>query len=186
VPDFYQGTELLDLSLVDPDNRRPVDYGRRTGLLEELEPLLDHPDPAVVAALVAAGGENIKLYIMVRLLRFRQAHPAPFAGGYQAMEAEGPRSEHLLAYAREASGQVVVVAVPRFPARLDRLGGWGDTRIPVPESWRGKEWTEVLTGKRLVIGESVYPSALPLLWTVLFSHLSSGDGLPGESGSSGA
>jgi (1->4)-alpha-D-glucan 1-alpha-D-glucosylmutase len=169
VPDVYQGCELLDLSLVDPDNRRPVDFAKRARLLEGLEPLLEAPDPATVREMIEGTEERAKLFVMVRLLRFRQAHPALFAGGYWSLDPDGPAAAHLLAWAREANGDALVVVVPRFPARGDQREGWDETAVPLGERLADRQWTDVITGASLQSGSRLGATALPLRWAVLFS-----------------
>ncbi|MDQ7858070.1 MAG: malto-oligosyltrehalose synthase [Armatimonadota bacterium] len=181
VPDFYQGTELLDLSLVDPDNRRPVDFEARTRLLDELEPHLAQPDPAVLRGWVEALDPRAKFFVTVRLLRFRQAHPALFAGTYRPLEAEGPQAGCLVAYTREAANAALVVAVPRFPLALERAGGFGATRLALPAEPGGRPWSDVLTEQPLDAGASWRAAAWPLPWVVLFSEAES----PGGSAPSG-
>jgi len=136
VPDVYQGCELTGLSLVDPDNRRPVDYARRRELLADL-------DAGTVPADL--GGE--KLLVTSRALRLRGEHPEWFAGGHEALAAEGPAAEHALAFRRGGATTVVT----RLPAGLDRRGGWGDTHLPLP----GGPWRDLLTGQS-------YASPVPL------------------------
>jgi (1->4)-alpha-D-glucan 1-alpha-D-glucosylmutase len=136
VPDVYQGCELTGLSLVDPDNRRPVDYARRRELLADL-------DAGAVPADV--GGE--KLLITSRALRLRGEHPEWFAGGHEPLAAEGPAAEHALAFRRGGATTVVT----RLPAGLERGGGWGDTHLPLP----GGPWRDLLTGQ-------TYASPAPL------------------------
>jgi (1->4)-alpha-D-glucan 1-alpha-D-glucosylmutase len=165
----YQGCELLDLSLVDPDNRRPVDFAKRARLLEGLEPLLEAPDPATVREMIEGTEERAKLFVMVRLLRFRQAHPALFAGGYWSLDPDGPAAAHLLAWAREANGDALVVVVPRFPARGDQREGWDETAVPLGERLADRQWTDVITGASLQSGSRLGATALPLRWAVLFS-----------------
>lgn len=181
VPDFYQGTELLDLSLVDPDNRRPVDFAARAGLLDELEPHLAQPDPAVLRGWVEAVDPRLKFFVTVRLLRFRQAHPALFAGAYRPLDAEGSQADCLVAYAREAEDAALVVAVPRFPLALERAGGWGTTRLTLPAELRGRAWSDVLTEEPLGAQAAGRPAAWPLPWAVLFSEAES-PGAPEPSG----
>ncbi|WP_046302269.1 MULTISPECIES: malto-oligosyltrehalose synthase [unclassified Mycobacterium] len=119
VPDVYQGTELCDDSLVDPDNRRPVDYGARRAALEALH----HP----------------KMRVVVAALRMRRARPDSFLrGGYHPVQASGPASEHLVAFRR---GDDVVVAVSRWTVRLQGTG-WGDTALPLPPG----TWSDALSG----------------------------------------
>jgi (1->4)-alpha-D-glucan 1-alpha-D-glucosylmutase len=109
VPDFYQGTEFWDLSLVDPDNRRPVDFAERAGMLDQLA---THPDWAALAAAWPDG--RVKLALTHQLIRLRNAHAALFANGsYRPIEVAGPHRDHVLAFARESGGKAIVVAVGR-------------------------------------------------------------------------
>jgi (1->4)-alpha-D-glucan 1-alpha-D-glucosylmutase len=143
VPDIYQGCELWNLSLVDPDNRRPVDFARRRTLLAETTEAVDKagdgPEGLVRLArdlVDTRESGRIKLYLIQRVLDHRRRHPELFhAGAYRPLAARGPRREHVVAFAREhATGRVVVVA-PRFFARL---GGDGPPLGPV---WDGT-WIE--------------------------------------------
>jgi (1->4)-alpha-D-glucan 1-alpha-D-glucosylmutase len=163
LPDFYQGTELLDLSLVDPDNRRAVDYAHRQRLLAEMEPLLATPDAEALQRLATSDDQRLKLYVMVSLLRFRGRAPALFAGTYQPLAAQGSASAHVFAYAREAEGDALVVIVPRYTAVLEASGGFGDTRVALPHAGR---WRDVLSG-RDIDGDSARLADLPLPWAVL-------------------
>jgi len=131
VPDVYQGCELAGLSLVDPDNRRPVDYVRRRELLADL-------DAGTVPADL--GGE--KLLVTSRALRLRDEHPDWFAGGYEPLAADGPAASHVLAFRRGG----LTTVVTRLPAGLDARGGWEDTRLPLP----GGPWRDLLTGQSYV------------------------------------
>ncbi len=177
IPDFYQGCELADLSLVDPDNRRPVDFRQRARLLAAIEPHLAAPDPAQLRAWIDAGDERAKLYVIARLLRFRQAHAKAFEGAYRALEAQGEMADHLIAYARESDDVTVLVIVPRFPATLERRGGWGDTRLALPQALAHRTWFEVLTDQVVEVEERLDPRALPLSWAVLVAE-EEGDGSP--------
>jgi (1->4)-alpha-D-glucan 1-alpha-D-glucosylmutase len=176
VPDFYQGTELPDFSLVDPDNRRPVDFAARARLLEDLEPHLAQPDVAEVRAWVAALDARAKFFAMVRLLRFRQAHPGLFAGDYRPLDPEGPRAGHLLAYSRAADEAALLVAVPRFPIALEQAGGWGETRLPLPRDLQGRVWSDVITEGPVRPEGVLRPADWPLPWIVLFSEAESPEG----------
>ncbi|MFI5936636.1 malto-oligosyltrehalose synthase [Actinoplanes sp. NPDC051494] len=149
VPDVYQGSELWDLSLVDPDNRRPVDFGERRELLARID---DGWQPPVDDSGAA------KLLVTSRTLRLRRQRPELFAG-YRPVFAEGRVAEHALAYDR---GGVVAVAT-RLPVGLSRHGGWHDTTL----SLDGHTWTEVFTntsygGNRLAVADLLhtYPVAL--------------------------
>jgi malto-oligosyltrehalose synthase len=127
VPDVYQGCELAGYALVDPDNRRPVDYPLRRALLAAL----DGGSPA-------DGLDAEKLLVTTRALRLRRDRPGWFAGGYVSLTATGPAASHALAFRR---GDAITVAT-RLPAGLRRAGGWAGTALEVPE----QRWRDVLTG----------------------------------------
>jgi (1->4)-alpha-D-glucan 1-alpha-D-glucosylmutase len=131
IPDVYQGTELWDFSLVDPDNRRPVDYALRRELLADL-------DRGEIPAVDETGAA--KLLVVSRVLRARRDHPEWFAG-YEPVEVTGSAADHLVAYDR---GGVVVVAT-RLPVGL-AAEGWGDTALQLPNG----AWRDLLTGERVV------------------------------------
>jgi (1->4)-alpha-D-glucan 1-alpha-D-glucosylmutase len=159
VPDFYQGTELWDFSLVDPDNRRPVDYARRRALLQELEAACERDGRAAVAArLLETQHEGLKLFATMTMLRCRQEERDLFAqGGYEAIAAVGARAEHIFAFARTLGDRRLIVAVPRFVATLTAdtdaapLGGgiWGDTTLQVTDDGapRPTGYRHVITGR---------------------------------------
>jgi (1->4)-alpha-D-glucan 1-alpha-D-glucosylmutase len=128
VPDVYQGTELWEDSLVDPDNRRPVDFAERSRLLESLG-----DDPPAIDATGAA-----KLWVTRQALRLRRKKPEWFSG-YQAIEARGPAQQHLIGFDR---GGAITLAT-RLPIRLAAAGGWGDTAVELPAPY-----VDVLTGCR--------------------------------------
>ncbi|MFJ9778397.1 malto-oligosyltrehalose synthase [Amycolatopsis sp. NPDC101161] len=130
VPDVYQGTELWDFSLVDPDNRRPVDYAVRREILARVA---DGEQPEIDASGAA------KLLVVHKALRLRREHPALFRG-YRPLRAEGAAAKHVLAFTRSAD---LAVAVTRLPVGLEAGGGWGDTVLPLPDG----VWTDVLTGR---------------------------------------
>ena len=129
VADVYQGQEVDDLSLVDPDNRRPVDYVARHRHLASLE----GGQPAV-----GIGAE--KLLLTSRALRLRRERPATFlSGGYEPLHATGAAADHVVAYRR---GDDVVAVATRLPMGLARRGGWGETRLVLPSG----RWRDLLTG----------------------------------------
>jgi (1->4)-alpha-D-glucan 1-alpha-D-glucosylmutase len=144
VPDIYQGGELWDFSLVDPDNRRPVDWGTRRALLETVA----GAQPRDLASDWQDGRE--KLFITHRLLALRRAHPRLFdEGDYRPVEVAGDRSGHLCALARSHDGVSLVAAVPRLTHQLYRGGegaDWGESEIVLPP---GGTWRDVFTGRRL-------------------------------------
>jgi (1->4)-alpha-D-glucan 1-alpha-D-glucosylmutase len=151
VPDTYQGTELWDLSLVDPDNRRPVDFPARAAALRALDDALASgvPRDAIARDLLAAWPDGrIKLYVLATLLRHRAAARWP-GDAYRALTATGERAQHVVAFAR---GPAIVV-VPRLPRTLSGeqppLGEiWGDTALALPGSdGGGTRYRDVLTGR---------------------------------------
>jgi (1->4)-alpha-D-glucan 1-alpha-D-glucosylmutase len=137
VPDVYQGTELEDLSLVDPDNRRPVDYARRRQLLAGL-------DAGDVPAVDDTGAA--KLLVVSRALRARRDRPDWFAG-YAPVEATGEAAGHVVAFDRSGpDGDGAVTVATRLPAGLAARGGWSDTALQLPNG----AWRDLLTGERFV------------------------------------
>ncbi|MCA0146907.1 malto-oligosyltrehalose synthase [Blastococcus sp. LR1] len=136
VPDVYQGTELWDYSLVDPDNRRPVDYDLRRQLLARL-------DAGEVPEVDETGAA--KLLVVSRVLRARRDHPEWFAG-YSPIEVIGSGADHVVAFDRSGEeGDGVVVVATRLPATLAE-SGWGDTALQLPNG----AWRDLLTGERVV------------------------------------
>lgn len=162
VPDFYQGTELLDLSLVDPDNRRPVDYALRRRMLDDLGGLLAVPEAEAVRGMIDAREARAKLYLTARLLRLRQERPALFEGEYRPLEPEG--SDGWVAFTREAGEDVLVVLVPRYPARWHEAHA---ASVLLPEALADAAWTDWLTGAEIAATDALDPLGLPLPWAVL-------------------
>ena len=163
VADFYQGNELWRFDLVDPDNRRPVDFARRRALLEDLprvEPGAAR-GPAIHALCERLEDGRAKLYLTRTLLGLRRRHPALFAEGeYVALETDGPRAEHLVAFARRHGDLTLVVCAPRWYARLAEAVEQAQATVPPPGVWRGTAVAlppscappvlrNVLTGERL-------------------------------------
>jgi (1->4)-alpha-D-glucan 1-alpha-D-glucosylmutase len=131
VPDLYQGTDYWDFSLVDPDNRRPVDFLARAASLER--------DVLPADALATWRDGTIKQAVIARLLRLRRDHPDLFARGtYRPLVASGPAADHALAFLREHRGQKLVVVVARHTAEW--LGGAGNPAIPA-DRWAGTTLT---------------------------------------------
>jgi len=160
VPDIYQGNELWDFSLVDPDNTRRVDYRQRRSMLEELKYLSAVEGLTltnrVSALLQSMEDGRIKLYMHWRILQLRRELVALFCGGdYLPLYAEGNRADHVCAFARVAGGQATITVAPRLFYGLvgDRgqlpLGSevWQDTRIEIPDSLPQGQWKNVLTGE---------------------------------------
>ncbi len=152
VPDVYQGSELWEQSLVDPDNRRPVDFARRTRALAALPEdagLVGSPDDDGMA----------KLRLVTATLRLRRDRPELFTT-YAPVTASGPAADHVVALDR---GGVVAVAT-RLPVGLAARGGWDDTRLDLPRAGDGARWRDVLTdrpvGDDLAGILATYPVAL--------------------------
>ena len=157
VPDFYRGTELWDLSLVDPDNRRPVDFRTRAEMLGALRRAYAADPRACIEALQTHPEDGgIKLFLIHRALSARQRRPSLFGEGvYLPVPAEGRFSNHVVAFARRHEGAWAVAAVPRFAASLVEPGKfpvgravWADTRLRLPAG-APRRWTDAITGRRL-------------------------------------
>jgi len=158
VPDLYQGCEFADFSLVDPDNRRPVDMkARLAGLALPWLPALSEKSAQTDTQLRG------KQVLVRRALELRQRHPAVFLGGdYLPLEVTGPAAGHVLAFARQAAGVVAVTAVLRHTARLAQAGddtAWADTRIELPAAAPTGHWSDVLSGKAHVPDKQGFAAA---------------------------
>ena len=153
VPDLYQGGELWDFSLVDPDNRRPVDYGRRIKLLKEMKGMN-------VGQVMERGDEGLpKLWVVHHGLQLRKEHPEWFGAEaeYAPLNVEGSQRERVIAYRR---GEDVLTVVPRWSHAAE---AWGETAIVAPEGrWRNRLTGMEVAGGRLLVGELLekFPVAL--------------------------
>ncbi|MFE8644577.1 malto-oligosyltrehalose synthase [Sphingomonas sp. NCPPB 2930] len=146
VPDIYHGCEQWNFSLVDPDNRRAVDFAGLAASLRTLQPL--YADGAVPSAaqwdglLDGYADGRIKQLVTWRLLQLRQAHPEVFAaGGYRPLQAAGAHAKQLVAFQRGTGDAVAITVAGRFLRSMDPQGGlrgwtaaWGDTRIALPDA----------------------------------------------------
>ena len=140
IPDSYQGSELWDLSLVDPDNRRPADFGERARLVAALD-RVEATTPRVDDSGAA------KLHLVRSALQLRRRRPELFgaAAGYEPLEIGGSAAEHVVAFARGPAGAGrAVTVVPRLVLGLRQAGGWKDTAVELPPG----EWIDVITGRR--------------------------------------
>lgn len=169
VPDTYQGTELWDFSLVDPDNRRPVDYELRQRMLGELD-AASSLDAKKLAREILASKEDgrVKLFVTSRALRLRRELSDAFGtGSYDPVESVGAKAEHLFAFVRSAGDKAVLVAIPRLIGTL--LGDsrelpigpktWAETAVRLPESFANRTWVNALTGDRLRADGVAIPAA---------------------------
>jgi (1->4)-alpha-D-glucan 1-alpha-D-glucosylmutase len=151
VPDFYQGNELWEFRLVDPDNRRPVDFALRQRLLQDLLRQAEDGRLAELCSDLLANYQDgrIKMWVTMRAMNFRRQHPELFgAGSYIPLAAGNEKQEHVVAFARAHEDHVAVVAVPRFSYTLMR----GRVQPPIGEAWGNAELqlpTEVV-GMRLL------------------------------------
>jgi (1->4)-alpha-D-glucan 1-alpha-D-glucosylmutase len=154
VADTYQGQELWDLSLVDPDNRRPVDFEHRRRLLASLD---GHTAAGAWADADLAGTGLPKLAVTAAGLRLRRRHPDWFGpgGDYAGLTALGAAAGHVVGFTRTAAGSDTVpgrcaVVVPRLPLTLEEAGGWKDTVVDLPAG----TWTSELDGTSRPGGEA--------------------------------
>jgi (1->4)-alpha-D-glucan 1-alpha-D-glucosylmutase len=163
IPDIYRGCELWDLSLVDPDNRRPVDHEKRVRLLSELKEKFAGSGPSAtpdVRALSETWWDGrVKLLVTWKLLEFRREHSELFLeGSYRPLAASGERSGNVCAFAREDWRSALIVVAPRLCARLERdalpfpvgPAAWGDTTV----GWHGGGahlFRDVVTGRECAV-----------------------------------
>ena len=146
MPDIYQGSEMWDLSLVDPDNRRPVDYGVRRQALDAMQPELRTSPATTLAGLLEQWSDGrIKLAVTTMLLQLRAEHPALFGdGGYDPLAVNGERSEQALGFVRSNEDTRLAVVVSRYPGLRDAETGWGDTSATLPDG----TWVDVFSQQR--------------------------------------
>jgi (1->4)-alpha-D-glucan 1-alpha-D-glucosylmutase len=144
VPDLYQGTELWDLSLVDPDNRRPVDYRLRQRLLSELKQMSG--DDIAIKVMTRADEGLPKMWTIHKALELRRERPEWFGADadYIPLMVDGAKHDHAIAYLR---GEDVVTVAPRLTMKL--AGVWKDTTVTLPEG----RWKNRLTGAMMEGGE---------------------------------
>ena len=166
IPDFYQGAELWDLNLVDPDNRRPVDFEKRKALLREiLDKAKVYPMALIESLLKTKENGKIKLFLIAKALLARSLRTRLFEqGAYQPVRAGGARKDHLVAFARIWRTQWVLVIAPRFFVALagEReyplgKGVWGTTYVDLPDG-APRYWREAFTGRRLEADGRIFAS----------------------------
>jgi len=182
IPDLYQGTEFWDYRLVDPDNRRPVDYSMRERVLHDLQRFTEEKSPRDLATEILRefvedrSKAVIKVFTPARTLAFRQRNPAIFhSGNYVPLFATGSAAQHLCAFAREHTAgsrhTMAIIAVPRLSYTLVQgniavpLGeSWGDTELAVPPR-SANEFENLFTGEMIRVGAN-----RSLLCRELFAH----------------
>ncbi|MCW7540610.1 malto-oligosyltrehalose synthase [Aquabacterium sp. A7-Y] len=166
VPDIYQGCETWNFSLVDPDNRRPVDFAGLQAALEGLqglcapagtpEPLAALPDAALAQLRRELADGRLKLLLTWRLLQLRRREPELFERGrYQPLEARGPAAEHLVAFCRERGRAACITIATRLlhrlsggrPQALGDAATWEDTALLLPAGFQGRRWRDAITGR---------------------------------------
>jgi (1->4)-alpha-D-glucan 1-alpha-D-glucosylmutase len=178
VPDFYQGSELWDLNLVDPDNRRPVDFEHRQTLLQSLLSQISMGEESLLRMareLVQTPGDpRIKLFTALQTLRFRRRHPDLFGrGDYLPLEGKGEKKDFFLSFARILGEKAFLVVVPRLVVGLTAgaeeppVGQaiWADTKVEIRDGVRG-EFQNIFTGFRGVLAHHGEKSFLPLAETL--------------------
>jgi (1->4)-alpha-D-glucan 1-alpha-D-glucosylmutase len=153
VPDIYQGSEIWNFSLVDPDNRRPVDYQQRRALLDSSETA----SPEELLQQWPDG--RIKLFLTQRLLRFRRDHPALLKQGqYLPLTVSGSLADCCVAFAREHEGKWIAVITPRLSSRVGfpPIGEkWQDTAVELPAALSREGARELFTGRELRVDNGV-------------------------------
>ncbi|MFP3869644.1 MAG: malto-oligosyltrehalose synthase [Syntrophobacteria bacterium] len=163
VPDFYQGTELWDLSLVDPDNRRPVDFAKRKALLHDVKERARRDTPSLIKELLESKEDgSIKLYLISRALEARKANPELFRKGtYVPLQVSGTFKDHIIAFARVDGSRRALSIAPRLLVPVVAEGEyplgshvWQDTAVVLPPGSAGS-WKNALTGELIRGGDSL-------------------------------
>jgi (1->4)-alpha-D-glucan 1-alpha-D-glucosylmutase len=165
VPDFFQGTELWELSLVDPDNRRPVDFAKRRRLLDELRRRIELDRATLARELVETADDGrLKLYVTMALLAFRRRERAIFSRGeYLPLAVEGAQGDHVVAFARRWRGRAAITVTGRFFARLGgklaRISpaAWADAVVHLPADLSNGTLTDVLSGAEIRVDGTSIP-----------------------------
>jgi (1->4)-alpha-D-glucan 1-alpha-D-glucosylmutase len=161
IPDFYQGTELLNFSLVDPDNRRPVDYDTRIRMLKEIKRQESLMLPSKIARELTLKKEDgmIKMYLIYKSLGYRRANKVLFEQGeYIFLETFGEHADNICAFARRYKNTIALSIVPRFFTRLSKtiedlplgIDAWNDTVVAVLSENTGKKYRNIFTNEVLI------------------------------------
>ena len=157
VPDTYQGTEFWDLSMVDPDNRRPVDYEQRISVLKDIKQKSQTDNLKLIDELMSTKKNGkIKLFITHKVLQARKEQLEVFQKGeYLPLEVVGKFKDHIVAFARSFENTTVIAIAPRFLSSLiapdeNPLGEkvWADTQLQLPQGF-SSSWQDIFTGQTL-------------------------------------
>jgi (1->4)-alpha-D-glucan 1-alpha-D-glucosylmutase len=174
VPDFYQGTELWDLSLVDPDNRRPVDFTKRQALLDSLFEAEQNDWHSLLRDLLQSWDDGrVKLYVTHKALRTRNANRNVFLEGqYTSLRTTGPKRDSVIAFVRHHGETWIIAVAPRLPSRLSEVGEfplgervWESSELILPAA-APRMWSNVFTGER----PAVIPTSDNLRLSEIFSR----------------
>jgi len=179
VPDFYQGTEIWDFSLVDPDNRRPVDYGMRMKMFEEIKSRESEVGSFMLAKELLTNKDNgkVKLYLIYKALNYRKAHRDLFeTGEYIPLETMGEKANNICVFVRRIGNTRAIAVAPRFFAKLISendglpLGKeiWKDTFIVIPFADIGAKYRNVFTGEIATVAS--YKGATALFLSDIFMN----------------
>jgi (1->4)-alpha-D-glucan 1-alpha-D-glucosylmutase len=153
VPDFYQGSELWDLRLVDPDNRGPIDFAKRAAALESIA----HADSAQALRNFVENWHDgcVKMYLIWKAIRFRRDHVDLFRDGeFLPLQSAGVSARNVTAFLRKHGASWVLAAIPRWLSQVPKKGSrefdWGDTKLSLPSD-SPAEWGSILTNRQLLI-----------------------------------
>ena len=149
MPDLYHGTELWDLNLVDPDNRRPVDDALREKALAEVTEALARDRRGTMRGLAEAWPDGrIKLAVIATLSEYRSRHPELFAEeAYEPVMAEGAEGDRVCCFVRKDADAAILVAASRFPGASEKRGPPADGSVPLPPCLQATRPLELLTGR---------------------------------------
>jgi (1->4)-alpha-D-glucan 1-alpha-D-glucosylmutase len=161
VPDIYQGSDLWDFRLVDPDNRHPVDFEARKASLTKIRALDGSPSPTYIEVAKSWQDGGIKLYVIWKTLQQRAQHPELYSDGeFLTIDVRGKRAENVTAFARRLNKNWAVIVAPRFLARagfpLPPHGTgkfWGDTVLQLPKG-APTQWKNVFTNGAVAVGKN--------------------------------
>jgi (1->4)-alpha-D-glucan 1-alpha-D-glucosylmutase len=157
VPDTYQGTELWDLSMVDPDNRRPVDYEQRISVLKDIKEKAQADSLKLIDELLSSKEDGrIKLFLTYKVLQARKENLEVFLKGeYQPLEVVGKFQDHIVAFARRFGDSIAIAIAPRFLTTLVQPGEypfgeqvWADTQLKLPQGAQST-WRDAITGQTI-------------------------------------